>query len=77
MTSESVFPARKYWYGEKILEALPGLGGSWITGWRSDAGGTHRLKSKFLPVRWSRDEAQRDLDAWAKLKGLGVAPWGT
>ncbi len=30
-----------------------------------------------VPVRWSRDEAQRDLDAWATLKGLEVAPWGT
>lgn len=77
MTSGSVFPARRYWHGDKIIEVLPGLGGCWIIGWRTDLVVTHRLRSKLLPVRWSRGEAQRDLDAWAKLKGLGVAPWGT
>jgi hypothetical protein len=60
----------KYRHGEKILEVLPGLGGCWIVGWRTDLVVTHRVPSEHLPTRWSREDAQRDLDAWAKRKGL-------
>ncbi len=61
----------RYRYGDRVIEVIVGLGGDcWMTGWRSVYGGTHRLKSKFLPVRTDPEEAQRDLDAWAKRKVL-------
>lgn len=64
----------RYRHGEKVIEVITGLGGDcWMTGWRSAYGGTHRLKSKFLPVRTDPEQAQRDLDAWAKRKGLETA----
>lgn len=60
----------RYRYGAKILEVLPGLGGCWIVGWRTDLVVTHRFRSKHLPIRRSREEAQRDLDSWAFDRGL-------
>ena len=64
----------KYKFGEKIIEAGQGLGErSFFTGWRSPSGGFHRVVSKSLPVRETLEEAQVDLDAFAQLKGLGVA----
>ena len=60
----------RYRYKEKIVEARRGLGESWFAGWVSKSGGTHRLVAKDLPLRESRAEAQADLDAWAKRKGL-------
>lgn len=63
----------KYNYGGKIIEAGQGLGErTFFTGWRSESGGFHRVVSKSLPVREDIEEAQADLDAWAKRKGLGV-----
>lgn len=31
--------------------------------------GTHRIKTKYLPIRHSMDEAQADLDTYAEKKG--------
>ena len=62
----------KYHYNDKVIEARQGLGEYFFTGWRSD-GGFHRVSSPALPVRKTLEEAQADLDAWAKKKGLEVA----
>lgn len=62
----------KYHYKDKVIEAGQGLGEYFFSGWRSD-GGFHRVSSPALPVRKTLEEAQADLDAWAKKKGLGVA----
>ena len=35
--------------------------------------GTHRVKSKNLPIRATRDEAQADLDAYARTKNWEIA----
>jgi len=40
------------------------------TFWRSEAGGLHRVKSQAMPMTPSREEAQRNLDAWADKNGL-------
>jgi len=32
--------------------------------------GTHRVKTKFLPIRTTKEAAQRDLDTWATKKGF-------
>ena len=65
---------RKY-YGNngKVLEVLEGLGRWWIVGYRK--GAAHKsLKSPACPPRETRAEAQRDLDAYAKKKGLREVP---
>ena len=62
----------RYHYNGKVIEARQGLGKYFFTGWRSE-GGFHRVSSPALPVRETLEEAQADLDAWAKKKGLGVA----
>jgi hypothetical protein len=36
---------------------------------KTGAIGTHRIKSKSLPDRKAREEAQRDLDLYAKTHG--------
>jgi hypothetical protein len=42
-------------------------GGSWFTVRQKDAkSGTHRIKANDLPIRHTRNEAQQDLDAYAK-----------
>ena len=45
----------------KEVWVAPGLGGVWIS-----VRGHHRVKSPALPARESREEAQADLDAYAK-----------
>jgi hypothetical protein len=39
--------------------------GTWCCWWRSANGAIHRRRSVELPDRKSREEAQRDLDAYA------------
>lgn len=34
--------------------------------------GSHRVKSPNLPIRKTKEEAQNDLDKWAKEKGLAT-----
>lgn len=63
----------KYHYNGKVIEAHQGLGKYFFTCWRSSDGGLHRVSSPALPVRKTLEEAQADLYAWAKKKGLEVA----
>lgn len=45
-------------------------GASWMTVRQNGQGsGTHRIKSKALPLRETEEEAQADLDRYAKKKG--------
>lgn len=71
---------KAYIYRGKRIFVAPLLGGdTYGTVWMSSFGGTHRVKVKALPVRGSREEAQRDLDAFAgerKLKEAGGAADG-
>lgn len=39
---------------------------------KSTTSGTHRIKSPRLPIQHTKDDAQKDLDAYAKLKGWQV-----
>ena len=62
---------RRYKYGKRILEIISGFlePSTWMTGWRTDKG-PQRFWSKYLPVRHSREQAQRDLDTYADIKNL-------
>ena len=62
---------RRYKYGDRVLEVVPGLlePSAWVAGWRTESGPI-RFRSKYLPVRHSREAAQRDLDTWADVKDL-------
>ena len=53
------------------IELEPGLleKFTWMTGWRTQSGPI-RFRSKYLPVRHSREQAQKDLDTWADVKDL-------
>lgn len=47
-----------------------GIGGKWMSVASKDTfQGTHRIVAKSLPLRDTREEAQADLDAYAKKKG--------
>lgn len=48
-------------------------GRSWGTFYRLPSGSLRRLVRKSLPMRVTRDEAQADLDAYAKE--IGWKPW--
>ncbi|APM41363.1 hypothetical protein [Clostridium kluyveri] len=37
---------------------------------KSKAGGLHRVKSPMMPMASSREEAQKNLDLWARKNGL-------
>lgn len=55
----------------RILFASAGLGQDvFMTCTRRDSGGLQRYKSKSLPLRKSLQEAQADLDAYAKARDL-------
>lgn len=47
-----------------------GIGGGhdWMSVRQGSTGGTHRIKTKFLPLRSRAEEAQADLDSYAKKK---------
>ena len=62
---------RRYRHGDRVLEVVPGLleKFTWMTGWRTQEGSV-RFRSKYLPVRHSREQAQRDLDTYADIKNL-------
>ena len=60
--------------GKKIfVTALMGKEGAYGTVWASSYGGTHRLRFKSLPVRDTREEAQHDLDEFARVRKLKEA----
>ena len=67
--------ARRYHYLQgKIIFVSCGIsnGTTWMTvSQKPGCDGTHRVKSKFLPLRDSREKAQADLDRWARERGLG------
>ena len=63
--------AKKYIDAQgRVLFVSAGLGDEYGTFWRSASGGLHRVKSPAMPMVASREEAQRNLDAWAEKKGL-------
>ena len=49
-----------------------GLGSEYGTFRKSKNGGLHRAKSPSMPMVSSREEAQENLDAWARKNGLEV-----
>ena len=61
-----------YEESDLILLVESGLGGDTFMTMRREVGGVsgHRVKSKNLAPRSTRNEAQADLDAYAKKKGL-------
>ena len=64
-------PSRRY-LDDKGREFFvsPGLGSEYGTFWQSEKGGLHRVKSPAMSMTSSREEAQANLDVWAKKKGL-------
>ena len=49
-------------------------GSKWMTvRQKKPTSGTHRISSKKLPIRTTRDEAQTDLDAYAHAKRWDIA----
>jgi hypothetical protein len=44
----------------------------WFSVRQHEGKGTHRVKTKFLPIRETFDEAQRDLNKYAKAKGWAI-----
>lgn len=57
---------RKYFVSQGIGG---GPGRPWFTLYENGTGSTHRLVTKALPLRDTREEAQADLDAYARKKG--------
>lgn len=59
-------------FQNRVLFVSPGLtnGTTWMTCYQRPSGGLRRVKSKFLPLRQTREQAQADLDRWAKERGL-------
>ena len=55
-------------YGE--LFVAKGLGGLYITAYRAKSGSIHRVKSPMMPPVPDPDEAQENLDKWAKAAKL-------
>lgn len=57
----------------RILFVSPGLsdGAVYMTVYRKPGGkGVHRVKSKFLPLRGTRELAQQDLDRYAREREM-------
>lgn len=68
---------KQYYDGDGALVSVTcGIsnGDKWITvRQKTPRAGTHRIKSPKLPVRTTRDEAQKDLDAYAIINKWDVA----
>lgn len=58
----------------RTLFVSPALtnGSTWMTVYAKPNGSLKRVKSKWLPLRETREEAQRDLDRFAEERGLPV-----
>lgn len=71
-TNMAVVPTLKYYDGNGALVFVSSDisdGDKWMSmRQKTIRSGTHRVKSKQLPIRESKDAAQRDLDAYAKQK---------
>lgn len=62
---------KAYIYHDKRIFVGPLIGGDTFgTVWESSPGSTHRVKVKALPVRDTLEEAQRDLDEFARVRKL-------
>ena len=48
-------------------------GDRWFTGYHNKAGAIRRLVVGVLPIREDREQAQEDLDEYAKIKGFKEA----
>jgi hypothetical protein len=46
---------------------------TWFTVRQLQGKGSHRIKTKFLPIRETFDEAQSDLNKYAKQKGWAMS----
>lgn len=59
----------------RVLYVSPGLtnGSTWMTVYAKPNGSLKRVKSKWLPLRETREEAQADLDRYAEERGLPVS----
>ncbi len=57
-----------------IIKVSPGITGGtqWMTCRVKPSGSLQRVKSKYLPLRSTREEAQRDLDAYALMNCLKI-----
>lgn len=59
----------------RIAEVTSGISGGekWMAIWRNAGSkGTHRLRSKDLPVRDKKEEAEKDLAEYANKKGWPI-----
>jgi len=59
-------------FQDRILFVSDGIshGTTWMTVYQKPSGALKRVVSKFLPLRKTREEAQADLDRFAKARGL-------
>jgi hypothetical protein len=65
-------PAAAHWLRDDGVEiyVFKGLGKSgWMAGFRTAAGGHHRIKSPYLTIHKTQSAAQRQLDKYAEQKG--------
>jgi len=62
----------------RVIFVSTGLGGSEFgTFWETAGGfGKHRVKTQAMPMVTSREEAQKNLDAWAEKNGLQLVEEG-
>lgn len=56
----------------RVLYVSPALtnGTTWMTVYSKENGSLKRVKSKWLPLRVTRGEAQADLDRYAEERGM-------
>ena len=65
---------KAYIYHDKRIFVSRLIGGdTFATVWESTPGSAHRVKVRALPVRETREEAQRDLDEFARFRKLKEA----
>ena len=57
----------------RVLYVSPALtnGTTWMTVYSKENGSLKRVKSKWLPLRETREQAQGDLDKYAEERGMG------
>ena len=63
-------------HGRQVLHAAQALDGAWVASWDGGAA-IYRLNTTHLPAcrgPHAQGECQRNLDAFAKARGLEAAP---
>jgi hypothetical protein len=65
---------RLYIYKDEVIGVAKGFEKSFIVAKEGRYGAPNRIKHRALPVCVTAYEAQIYLDAWAKSKGLPMAP---